>query len=40
MDFVGQIGIAGKLAEITPAGKWWDAVPKSQWDMGDGAMRK
>ena len=28
MDFVGQIGIAGKLAEISPAGKWWAAIPK------------
>jgi G3E family GTPase len=35
MEFVGQIGVAGKLAEISPAGKWWAAVPKSQWDLDD-----
>tara|TARA_A100001015_G_scaffold184145_1_gene204880 strand:- start:71 stop:1273 length:1203 start_codon:yes stop_codon:yes gene_type:complete len=35
MDFVGQIGVAGKLAEISPAGKWWAAVPKSEWDLSD-----
>ena len=40
MDFVGQIGFAGKLAEISPAGKWWAAVPKSQWDVDDEDMIK
>ncbi len=40
MDFVGQIGVAGKLAEISPAGKWWAAVPKSQWDVDDEDMIK
>ena len=40
MDFVGQIGVAGKLAEISPAGKWWAAVPKSQWDVEDEDMIK
>ena len=38
MDFVGQISVAGKLAEISPAGKWWAAVPKSQWDLEDTEM--
>ena len=38
MDFVGQIGVAGKLAEITPAGKWWAAVPKHEWDLSDQDM--
>ena len=38
MDFVGQISIAGKLAEISPAGKWWAAVPKNQWDIDDQEM--
>ena len=38
MDFVGQISAAGKLAEISPAGKWWSAVPKSQWDLTDEEM--
>tara|TARA_A100001015_G_scaffold105772_1_gene117430 strand:- start:4352 stop:5587 length:1236 start_codon:yes stop_codon:yes gene_type:complete len=33
MDFVGQISVAGKLAEISPAGKWWATVPKNEWDM-------
>tara|TARA_B100000131_G_C18076891_1_gene596735 strand:+ start:328 stop:1548 length:1221 start_codon:yes stop_codon:yes gene_type:complete len=35
MDFVGQISVAGKLAEISPAGKWWAAVPKNQWNVED-----
>lgn len=38
MDFVGQISIAGKLAEIAPAGKWWAAVPKNEWDVEDETM--
>ncbi len=38
MDFVGQISAAGKLAEISPAGKWWAAVPKSEWDLTDEEM--
>ena len=38
MDFVGQISIAGKLAEISPAGKWWAAVEKNQWDFEDQEM--
>lgn len=38
MDFVGQISVAGKLAEISPAGKWWAAVPKSMWDLSDESM--
>ncbi|MGC6367461.1 MAG: zinc metallochaperone GTPase ZigA [Candidatus Marinamargulisbacteria bacterium] len=38
MDFVGQISVAGKLAEISPAGKWWAAVPKSLWDLSDESM--
>ncbi len=38
MDFVGQIGVAGKMAEISPAGKWWAAVPKSEWDLEDKTM--
>lgn len=33
MDFVGQLSVAGKLAEISPAGKWWAAVPKNQWEL-------
>ena len=35
MEYVGQLNIAGKLAEILPAGKWWSAVPKSEWDVED-----
>ena len=35
MDYVGQISVAGKLAEILPVGKWWAAVPKAQWDLSD-----
>ena len=35
MEFVGELSIAGKLAEIAPAGKWWAAVPKSQWPIDD-----
>jgi len=35
MDYVGQISVAGKLAEILPVGKWWAAVPKVQWDLSD-----
>jgi G3E family GTPase len=38
MDFVGQIGVAGKMAEISPAGKWWAAVPKREWPVEDPAM--
>ena len=38
MDFVGQIGVAGKLAEISPAGKWWAAVPKNEWNLEDPNM--
>jgi G3E family GTPase len=38
MDFVGEISAAGKLAEISPAGKWWAAVEKSQWDLTDEEM--
>lgn len=39
MDFVGHISIAGKLAEIEPAGKWWAAVPKEQWSTADPDMQ-
>ena len=35
MEFVGQISVAGKLAEISPAGKWWATVPKNEWDFSD-----
>jgi G3E family GTPase len=35
MDFVGQIGVAGKLCQLSPAGKWWAAVPKAHWDLDD-----
>lgn len=35
MEFVGQINVAGRLAELSPAGKWWAAVPKNEWDMDD-----
>lgn len=35
MDLVGEIGVAGKLANIAPAGKWWAAVPKSEWQLDD-----
>ena len=35
MDFVGHISMAGKLSEISPAGKWWAAVPKNEWDLSD-----
>ncbi|RAP33722.1 hypothetical protein DID75_01475 [Candidatus Marinamargulisbacteria bacterium SCGC AG-410-N11] len=38
MDHVGQISIAGKLAELSPAGKWWAAVPKNEWDLDDKDM--
>ena len=38
MEFVGQISVAGKLAEISPAGKWWAAVPKNEWDLDDPKM--
>ena len=38
MDYVGQISVAGKLAEILPVGKWWAAVPKAQWDLSDEAL--
>ena len=38
MDFVGHLNVAGKLAEISPAGKWWAAVPKSEWDLQDEDM--
>lgn len=31
MELVGQINVAGKLAEISPAGKWWAAVSKELW---------
>lgn len=33
MSHVGHISIAGKLAEISPAGTWWATVPKSQWPV-------
>lgn len=33
MDLVGEIGVAGKLANLSPAGKWWAAVPKREWDL-------
>ena len=23
------------MAEISPAGKWWAAVPKAEWDLTD-----
>ncbi len=35
MDFVGHVNVAGKLAEISPAGKWWAAVPKHEWNLDD-----
>ena len=35
MDFVGEISVAGKLAQLLPAGKWWATVPKNEWDMGN-----
>ena len=38
MDFVGQISTAGKLTEISPAGKWWAAVPKNEWNLDDEEM--
>ena len=38
MEFVGQLSVAGTLAEITPAGKWWAAVPKKEWDLQDEEM--
>lgn len=38
MDFVGQLSVAGKLAEISPAGKWWAAVPKAEWPVEDPEM--
>ena len=38
MDFVGQLSVAGKLAEISPAVKWWAVVPKNQWDLDDEEM--
>ena len=38
MEFVGQISTAGKLAEISPAGKWWAVVPKNEWDFEDQEM--
>ena len=40
MDFVGQISVAGKLAEISPAGKWWATVPKKEWPLEDEEMLK
>ena len=40
MDFAGQLSVAGKLAEIAPAGKWWAAVPKNEWDIEDEEMMK
>ncbi|RAP34570.1 hypothetical protein DID77_00665 [Candidatus Marinamargulisbacteria bacterium SCGC AG-439-L15] len=38
MDLVGQLSVAGKLAEISPAGKWWAAVPKHEWPVEDDSM--
>lgn len=38
MQWVGQIGVAGKMVEIGPAGKWWAAIPKSEWDIEDPEM--
>jgi len=38
MEFVGQVNIAGKLAEISPAGKWWAATPKNQWPIEEEDM--
>ena len=35
MDYVGEIAVAGKLANISPAGKWMAAVPKSEWDLSN-----
>ena len=35
MEFVGHVNVAGKLAEISPAGKWWAAVPKHEWNLDD-----
>ena len=38
MDFVGEINVAGKLAELSPAGKWWAAVPKNHWNLEDQSL--
>ena len=38
MEFVGEIGVAGKLANISPVGKWWASVPKNEWDLEDEEM--
>ncbi len=38
MDLVGEIGVAGKMVEIGPAGKWWGAVPKEEWVLDDPEM--
>lgn len=38
MDLVGHISVAGKLADISPAGKWWAAVPKNEWNLEDEEM--
>lgn len=35
MDFVGELAVAGKLANISLAGKWWAAIPKKDWDLDD-----
>ncbi|MBG90492.1 MAG: hypothetical protein CL521_01590 [Actinobacteria bacterium] len=38
MEFVGQLSVAGKMAEISPAGKWWASVPKNEWDVEDESL--
>ena len=38
MEFVGQLSVAGKMAELSPAGKWWASIPKNQWDTEDEEM--
>jgi len=40
MDFVGHISVAGKLAEISPVGKWWAAMPKNEWPLEDDSVRE
>jgi G3E family GTPase len=40
MDHVGEISMAGKLSEISLAGKWWAAIPKEEWAIEDDEIGK
>ncbi|SES40398.1 GTPase, G3E family [Tranquillimonas rosea] len=39
-DAVLEFGLAGRLTEIKPAGRWWAAMPRSQWPDDTAAVER